>query len=360
MPRRGGCPVLLALVLVASCQVVGSNVHNLKEVHDVDGSPKRKGSVQGDLEYVLRSLTKQMQIAGAKFPEPPAGKIKDPVGVCLDNLIELTDFNPSDPGVLALQIENCAWIGTECTWELSRERAALALGALASLVGAEGPAEMPSPALGAEEVGKLLEGLLRAARPVIRRDGGESELASAVAGIRAASLDVKGARRLLAATNLLITGSGRARTDLAALAELERDLERRSLAMAIFALARDPQGLVRAAGLEAAVIASRNRVSDLLRAGLADREEVVAQRAFQLVATHGLPEAPPGADAEEWQRGWIDALIGALDRHLDDAATVAGCHALARATGDPENLRPETWVARYLPAARALVPEGTR
>ena len=193
------------------------------------------------------------------------------------------------------------------------------------------------------------------------------ELSEACAEVRALVLERQGALRLLRAANALLKGDT-GYTALEPLRELRLELAGRCVGLALHLVLADPQGRVRAAGLEACVRSSPAKREELLRWALVgpmpdlpERDELTL-RALELIASNGLPPAPAGQDSATREQGWVALLLQAatplsaevlalspgrveLSAVDDGRITLAACRALARVTGRPTSLRPEVWMA---------------
>ncbi len=189
---------LLALAL-AGCRSTELYVYNLREVHQPDGTARRVGNVQGTLGYTAGQLLSIGRFGKPGFIEGEDRAIEDPLGVGLENLTALLD-DPNDEHARSRGVQMITWLGPVCSYTLSRQRCAEAIGELGPHYGVRGPVPSPEPAAGVEEVQLALEEMVRAS-------GGDLELAAlgtssltveeAAEAVRALPLDRDGGRRAL-------------------------------------------------------------------------------------------------------------------------------------------------------------------
>ena len=351
------------LVLVGGCTLAPARVWNLDQLHEPDGTPRGRARLMNDLEYVLTRLFEKTHYGGAAFREQQAeGKrIKNPLGECFDNVVGLADAK-RDEQVAGLQAWAYGWLAVDCTYVLSRERCAFELGGLARDLRV--PASAPPPegeAVTPEGVKTALDELLAAVRGVVAAPAlAGTSLVDACARVRALPLDRAGALRLLRATNELLTND-RDLPELAPLRELRLALAQRCVVLALRKALADPNGRVRAAALDSALIAFPSERDALLHAAITDAmenveaPEEVVQRALELLAEHGLPQAPAGTESAVFERGWEDLLLQVVRISPEGPVNAAACRALGKVTAAPGSLRPEVWLAW----ARARPPAPT-
>ena len=338
----------------SGCQLAPTKVWNLEQVHATDGSPKRRGNLKGDLEYLLGNVFAGSNFGGAEFQAEAQReeRIEDPFGTCLENVLALGHCT-RDEKVAGLQASAFAWLAVDCTYMLSRERCVLALGDLAQALDLSKAAAPPSgEPTSPEGVKALFDELVSTVRQVVVEPGLAGDSLAQIAGrVRAAPLDRPGALRLLRATSgLLAEGEGGA--VLAPLRALRLELARRCTVMALRAAYDDPHGRVRAAALEAGLRAFPSERAQRLRWALVDPMEgveargEVSLRALQLLARYGLPVSDDQTP-EELARTWRELLLQVLRMQVDGPHTTAACRALAKVTGQPPTLLPEVWLARW-------------
>lgn len=365
-PTRSWLLLVGLAATASSCQLAPAHARNLDVLHDESGRPARRGNLKGPLGYLFTETLRSSNFRGgeglAGADEEEA--IEDPLGECLANVLDLAactrDGVQGDERVLALQVESFAWLVHDCTYILSRERCASELGRLALwLEPAKESAPVGEPA-SAELVTERFEALaacvaeVRAAPEMA--GGALGERCDAVAEL---VLEREGALRLLRGVNKLLA-PGEQGAVLAPLRSLRLSLARRNLVLGVRAALEDPEGRVRAAGLEAAVRVFPAERHALLAEVLSRPPEIpglelLTARAVELLARYGAPPAPEGVTPEQDRANWIELVIPLLRSGLDGPNTTAACAALAKLTGEPATLRPEVWVARW----RASRTEGT-
>jgi hypothetical protein len=336
-----GLVALVALGPAAACRVTEAKLWNLREVHRADGGTKYTGRLHSDVEHVLRTMFDVTGFSGGAPPEREA-KIDDPLGECLENVIELGGCDQDEPQNLYVTIEAVSWLATDCRYPLSRERCTLELGTLGKRVGLAGPMRSPEPAVGVAEVSKAIEDLTRSVAGAIGSvalgAGDVEETSRAAAGL---ALDLQGARRLLTVANLLADRLGEGSETARDLEPLRTDLARRCAGFALDAALADRSSRVRAAALRVAVDLEPAAAAARLDAALGDESLEVRVAAVRLLGRSDRPpQGPDGKDADVW----TERLVGFLRQSFDGELSVALCKTLARWTGRPRNLHPEAWV----------------
>jgi hypothetical protein len=349
--RTGAWVLLPALMAASGCHSAPVAVWNLEQVHEPDGSPKRRGNLKGELEYLLGNVLSSSNFGGPEYRAQAEReeRIEDPFGTCFENVVRLVHCR-RDEKVAGLQASAFAWLGVDCTYVLSRERCVLALGELSQALDVASAAAPPSGETASPEAVKALFDELVAAVGQVKAQGFGS-LGEVAERVRSTPLDRQGALRMLRATNALLE-KGEGGNELAPLRALRLELARRCTVLALNAAYDDPNGLVRAAALESGMRAFPGEREKRLRWAVVDPMEgveartEVSLRALQLVAQFGLPEnadAPP----DELAKTWREILLQVLRLQVDGPHTVAACHALAKITGQPPTLLPEVWLARW-------------
>ncbi|MCZ6597874.1 MAG: HEAT repeat domain-containing protein [Planctomycetota bacterium] len=338
------------LLCSPACRVVDAKVHNLREVHEPDGSVSRVGAVMGDLEWMVRrSLIGNMSSGdldlGTKEPE----EIEDPYEVCLENLIGLGSCNSDDARTAALQIELFTWLAVDDSYALSRERAVLELGLLARRLGLEGPLDPPADAVTQNEVAPVLEEILRTVRPILAAEplaADPGPFAAACAAGAALQLDRDGARRLLAACTALLTRGGFDASELAPLRELHADLQRRCVGFALHEALTDGHRVVRAAAVEACANLGGVGAGKILWRAAQDPSGTVVVKSLELIRANGIPAPAEGEPTDRTGPPvdqWLELLV-TYTSNFDGPTSAAACRTLA-AVSDAgfESLRWEDW-----------------
>lgn len=350
--------------LAAACTLAPAKVWNLEQLHESDGTPRRRGNLHGDFEFLLTQAFRKTNFGGPEFQarQSEEKRIKDPLGECLENVLELSEAR-RDERVAGLQAWAFAWLAVDCTYVLSRERCVLELGGLARDLRVPDAAPLPEGAASTPaELEPHFDELLEVVRGVQAAPGlAGSSLADVCAKIRALPLDRNGALRLLRVANHLLQ-NGEDPPHLQPLRELRNVMAQRCVILALRAALADPSGRVRAAALDSVLIAFPGERAQHLRWAVTDEmkgiEErgLVALRALELVAKNGLPPPPEGVAPEEQRRAWEELLVQVLRLSLEGPHSAAACRALAKITGEPLTLRPEVWIARW----QASVPPAPR
>ena len=361
-------PLLLCLALgaAASCATPETSAWNLRQVHDPDGSASYTGNLRTDLEARLLGSGELGTIGGQRLPsvaeifgiegsvdQTEAG-IDDPYQVALENVVELASFDPeSDPEVRALQVETFGWLSADSAFPLVRERATLELGRLGRIVELTEPRALSADAtpVGPEELKTLLGDVVTAAR-------GGGALDEASAALTAAALDREGLRRAVRTLAILRFGGqaggapvraafGRGVVD--PLGDAHDALQRELLSQSLAAALDDRNAHVRAAAVEAAVVATDNGLAGLLQGAiLRGGDEVVLTRALELLRTRGIPRWD-GADSpeaeEQYRLSWVGLCVGILRSIFEGPVAIRAAQALRElAPEGPNTLRAEDWI----------------
>ena len=356
----------LGLVALAGCHVVESQVWNLDQLHASEGRHLYHGALQNDLEYFLRhelALVLGDTTRDWLAKEAP-DRIEDPSLECLANLIELAEYDPTDPRVSGRQVEWFSRLAAGDPARLSRERSTLELGRLGARLGTGLP-EALDPAIrasGPEDVSRAQAALVRAWRGGRGEDGAPPpDLAGAAAAVRTLPLDLDGSRRMLRVATELLRSQGLGTEKGDVLAALVLDLERTCVRRALASALLDPEAVVRAAAVEAAVDCAGPEVLGPVLAQLGrERSTEVLLRVLALVAEHGLP-APPAELAPEaaaqWPERMLGTIYGMLVQRSESVIRVAAMQTLGRVSGAGfESLREEDWQRWWLARAPRSEP----
>ena len=364
---RASCTVLLLAALLGGCHVVESKAWNLKELHDDTTRHRYSGAIQGDTEYFYRHvLLGSIAIGSATFQAKEPGPIEDPAQTCLENLVELADFDDTHPETAAIQVEWYARLAVLDPWMLSRERSVLGLARAGKRLSAGVPVGLRPDQVpaGAQAASEALAGLVRASRPVLDRGARASaseklDLDAACKVVSDLVLDLDGARRLLRASAELAGAVGDENEAGKPLLRLVEDLERRCIRQAIAKALLDTEPRVRAAAVEASVASGGRDVLDEFL-GQLDRENSaeVLLRIVDLVREHGLPTGVPegvALSAEAVHEKRLEALMNLLVRP-ETSVRVGAMRALGRVSGSNMfSLREEDWQAWWLARPKAAV-----
>lgn len=364
-PKTRLMAALLCCGLIGSCQIPRANLANLHEVHSPSGQVSYRGRVKNDLEYALTRAFQSgsFRIEGLADLGTTEVTIEDPLGVCLENQLDLAEMDSSDRLVAGLQVEAFGWLAVDDQYLLGRERAMLELGKHAARLAVEGPAVAPEDAATAEQLSPLLAALAKAglgALPPTLTDLGadlfevteSSDLATAMAAVRAMPLDRNGALRVLAVCNVLIERSSElevANVDtLDELGTLQEDMQRIVITQALASGMDDPAAQVRLATLQAFLNLPEGIPLGLMNIFATDPDKQVVAAALDWVAMHGIPNPRAGTseeDAKALRLGWIDFLVGQTQSAQGIVSTKA-CAALGRASeANFQSIRAEDWTA---------------
>jgi hypothetical protein len=367
---------LTALALVgwsSACHVVDSKDWNLRQLHDAQGHHQYNCALEGDFQFFLRQrIAAPLLSAGSTLAVKTPERIDDPAGECLDNLVDLEDFDASDPRVAGLQVEWFSRLSIEDPWKLSRERAVLALGRAGRRLDAGLPVGLPPGALpaGPEALSSALAALLKSARPVIEKGHYAGELAeidlnAACEVIENMTLDIEGGRRALRVTVDLARAAGLNNTAMEPVWRLSANLQRECVRLGLAAGLLDREPIVRGAAIEASVTCAGTRILIPILAQIArEPSSEVLVRVLRLVRDAGLPEAPAGttpAEAQHMRETWIGAIYGLLQTRPEGEVRVSAMLALAAVSGAGlHTLREEDWqawwVAHQPPSAERPAP----
>ena len=350
--------VLLALLALpgSGCRVAAARVWNLREVHEPSGKPRRRARTRSDAAYVLQRTLRTLSIGDEQDNEAEERPIRDPFGTCFENVRALADCNLDKDMTAGLMAEAFAWLAVDCTYVLSRERAARTLGPLAVRLEVEKALPPPEEPAGPEELRRAYETLVLAAAPVVRGEGGSVlDVRAACEGIGELRPDRQGSLRLLRAANVLLEeGSGSSALD--PLRGLQRSLARRAVAFALHTGMEDGDGRVVAGFLSARLRLAGEDREGLLEWTLASPHEGLrhfedlALEAVNWIARNGLPPQRlrgdgQGLPSEALRRDrWIQAFIEML-AEVEGPLLAACSRALGKLTGRPATLRPEEWLA---------------
>jgi hypothetical protein len=354
-PLRWPAPLALAALACggASCRIAEAKLWNLEQVHAADGAARRVGDVRGDFEYAIKAGGLPFRPAGlleslAEFGSERDGAIEDPLGVCLENLIELGECDLSDPALRGRAIAMYAWLAGDDQWFLARERALRECARLARGEGVAAPFDPPPLPADPDALRVALLTLHHAygvpfgeqAPPA--EDAARVPPSSALEGLRSLPLDRDGARRALRAlSDLLARARELDRLD-PGLSELHGELRRRTLALAMRAGLEDEHDFVRASAFEIALHLGTEIPAPLLQRALVAEGPEVALAAMGVIERRGVPQAGP---RELQAAGWTELLVGMAPSH-EGRRSAAACRALrAIEPGGPGSQRFEEWVA---------------
>jgi len=348
--------VCLLLLSGSSCRVAAARVWNLREVHEPSGRPRREARTQSDAAYILQRALRSLSLDDEEDDQGELRPIRDPLGTCFSNVIALAECDLEKDRNAGLMAEAFAWLAVDCTYALSRERAARALGPLAVRLEVDKAQAPPENPAGPAELTRAYETLVLAAAPVVRGEGGSAlDVRKACEEIGELLPDRQGTLRLLRAANVLLEeGSGGSALD--PLRGLQRSLARRAVAFALHTGMEDPDGRVVGGFLSARLMLPGEDREGLLEWTLASPHEGMvhfedlALVAVNWIARNGLPPQRLRGDGQGLtnetvrRERWVEAFIQMLGE-VQGPLLPACSRALAKLTGRPASLRPEEWLA---------------
>ncbi len=344
------------LVLGSGCKVAEARMWNLREVHEPNGRPRRKAKTQSDAAYLMERTLRTLELGANESAKAEEKPLADPLGTCFSNLVALSECDATKDMSAALMAEGFAWLAIDCTYALSRDRAARAMGPLAARLKVDKALPPPAEPAATDDITTAYQTLVVAAGPIVRGERGSSlDVRDAALAIGALQPDRAGTLRLLKATNVLLEEGGK-KSALDPLRGLQRSLAKRALALALHEGMDDEDGRVVAAILNSRLMLEGENKEKLLEWTLATPHEglrnspELALEAIEWIAANGLPAQVPqedgslaldeGARNERWTGAFIQ-MLGEVQGQLVPACS----RALARLTGHPATIRPEEWLA---------------
>jgi hypothetical protein len=349
-------------VLLGGCTTVPSSHWNVHQLHELNGSPRHVGELHNGFQQALVEFVETVDFK-VPFIEPKGStdKIKDPLGRCLHNLNGLLGEETNSELWRARKANVITWLSAGCTYSLSRERCALALGPLAKHYGLRGPIELDEtrPYVSASELSELLDQLILAATPELLHPAQEIppslDIAERCRYARGLNYNRDGARRLLMASAALVERASSNAKAREALQELRQELGSLCLGLALRSALQDPSAEVQAAGYGAWIEITEGLDSRPYSLLLKSGRSLNIQEAVRGFAKYGMPPLPERSltsqssiDPRAAEKYWTQSFIVLLNQIREGPAAVALCHGISQITGLPENLRPEHWIAWHL------------
>ncbi len=365
--------VLLFGAALPACNVAEAKIYNLKQLHDPESNHRYNAALEGDFEYVVRhELFGFFRHEGTELANKDQSKVDAPADDCLENLIELEAIDSADPAIAGEKVEWFARLSVEDPWQLSRQRAVLALGSVGMRLEAGLPSGLGSdqtPA-DADQVANALTPLVKALHEVLAGDAKDraekrAQLEQACAAVRALDYDMSGARRALAIVVTLQKTAGTRNPDTAPLSELSLELQRLCVRRALARAIDDPEPIVCAAALAStARIGGRVAIDTVLfdRArklvnDIKAPPEVLIAIADTLAASGPLPEG--GATGTRTRDEWLGALYAFATRRPEEDVRVHAMMALSRLSGAGfASLHEEDWQEWWTAYVKARASEG--
>jgi hypothetical protein len=350
--------VFLGLGALPACNVAEAKIYNLDQLHDSESHHRYTAALEGDFEYVIRhQLFGLFRHEGEGTAGKDSSRVDAPADECLENLIELESIDTADPAVSGQKVGWFARLAVEDPWQLSRQRAVLALASVGDRLKAGLPSGLGKDQKPAdpELVASTLTPLVKALREVLagsgrERDDARAGLEQACTAVRALDYDMAGARRALAVVVALQGTAGTRNPDTAPLAELSLDLQRLCVRRALARAIDDVSPIVCAAALSStARIGGRAAIDtvlfDRLRRLSGDANaapEVLIAIADTLAASGPLPQTagPGGHTRDEWLAG----LYKLVSLRPEEEVRVHAMMALSRLSGAGfASLHEEDW-----------------
>lgn len=375
--RAAGLALGLAggLALLAGCNSLEARIHNLQQLHQEDGKVSYRADLVSETGYALRDVFRvsgpfglDIDLSGdLTLVLGPTGDdeelVRDPSEESFEILRSLDEFPLGSPRTRLLRTEMYVWLLTGDPFVLSRELCARELGPIAGDLGLERPRRRPEdvPAPTAEELRPLVVALVDACAPVLRTGGTPEHRAALEAACDALDVleyDVPSGRRALRLCAALVGASGAGRPSFEPVRELADSIASRLVADALTRALEDPAPEVRLAAMEAWIVATDNRVGNLLREQMRrDSSLQVLAGLCRLIAKHGMPESEAPltpTEAEQWEVLWISNLVQVAVEIPDGEVSAAACKALSSVTdAGIESLRFEVWSGWWQEQLRA-------
>ncbi len=343
----------LALAFGGGCAVVGSRTHNLRELHGDDGHHVRVGRVMNGSTYFVEGIRAQIQakLQGKEQSEVRYGSpsaIDDPASTCVENLLALASFQPSDEGTVAIQVEYFARFSASDPWQISRQICMEQLGHAGARLMMERHAprvedttQLATPETLRDALAPLVPGL-------VPREGSSKpkDVASALAAIGGLNYDLDGILRSLAACSGLLRQQAPDSPHRPALLALVLDLERRTVRLALERGVADTDPHVRAQAIAASVRANGPAYLSKFMPRLGtDAGEAVPLAILELVRSQGLSAEKPGEIGGQSPReGELALLVRVATEHPVDRVRVSAMLALSDHSGAGfASLREDDW-----------------
>ena len=379
IPSLRGAAALAALALgLVGCSSIDARIHNLEQLHHEDGKISYRADLVGDSSYVLRDAFRVKGPFGLDLDLALASSdddlefIDDPAEEPFEVLLSLDEFPLDVDRYRLLRTEMYLWLLNGDPFVLTRELCARELGPIGRELGVTAPLVRPEPVVGPtpDELAVLITDLIQATGPVMRR-GGTSEhkeaLRLACEALRERDHDMSSGRRVLRVCSALADAPGSDRAAFDPVHELGADVARRLITRVLTKALDDPSPYVKAATLEAWIVATDGRAGEFLLQSFTEPSPLVLSASCRVVERYGLPQ-PASAlspqEAADWEDVWYSNLIRIAVDHPDGEVSAAACRALAATTGAGiETLRFEEWadwwVDRMEARQRANDPDGT-
>lgn len=344
---------VLAAVALAGCATPEFHAHNLRELHEADGSTKFVGHTLSALGWATRKLDGFSFFKSSDEPR----FVKDPYSLTLEHLNGLAGEDPDNPVTAGLQVQFFGWLAEQDDYTLARERAVLELGRAAERLQIHRPLtplaaeEAVTPDVVERALGRIQDVAYFAVSGEIAPDSAAGQLRAACEEVGALALDREGMRRALDFCTILVGAEREGlaqieRAQLIPLFELHEQLQRDYVATALQVVLEDPQPIVVAAAIRTVYALPGIDHGQLLSEALEHPVRLVAVAGLDAIAEHGLPPAPEGFSAEQRAQHrelWLERLV-IMTRDLDGRLAARACAVLELVTDSGlRSLQPEVW-----------------
>jgi len=349
-------------LLLQACITVESSHWNLQELHNPDGSARRVAELRNGIQQAITEFISDVEFKVPLIEEVSGeGVVEDPLGSCLRNLNGLLDEPGENILWRARQVSMVTWLSNACGYSLSRERCALALPELGSHYGLTEPQDLDTERAFAspDEVTAMAHELAHSTglKTALEPASGQPvmTLREVVKNIEALNMNRQGARRMLLTAAALLQRLPDELPDRSALVELEQRLGKKCLALCLHRGLNDENARVRSAALAAWIELSEGQDPRPYVLALGSGQVKNIQVAVTGMKRHGVPGIPEGSEASASsdmqpaaENYWAGVMSELLDTLREGPGALALCHGMAFLSGDPENLRPEHWIAWQL------------
>ncbi len=353
----------LALGFAPSCKIAEAHAHNLDQLHEDTGRHKRQASLVSGSDYALQQMVASlMRRKTFELRGDAPKKVKDPLSVCVENLIELSQFEPETENASALQVEYFARYAVQDPWQISRQICVRALGVAGLRLNlAEHPPQAMSGEIATPEaVRNALTPMIHATTLSARGGEASTGLAAACQAMAALNYDLDGLLRALPASSYLLRREPLGSKNRELLLALVVDLERRTVQQALDRASTDSNSYVRAAAIEALVSArGREYLARSFPQLGTEIEPEVPLALLGMVRSIGLPGSTSvTADPAQTEReGELALLYQVATQHPVERVRISAMSTLSEVSGAGfRSLREEDWqtwwFARTQPVAR--------
>ncbi len=341
---------LAALTWLVGCRNIDAAAHNLRVLHEPDGTLARRSAPLGHWEYRWRSALSSLPIERLGLgTEEPGGLLSskaprdqrypsERVRRELRTLLKQADRNERTRG---LAVEISTWLAVDDPSPVVRQMAIEELGRAADRLGVR---QLEESVDDAEEAEALREALVQLFDQFEARDSHGFQ--RALGEVSRVVSSREGAWRALRGLNVLLGAPEKLEASRREFDATHAELQRRCVALGLSDALRDPDDLTRAEALRAALELAPSRVIGLLEESLGEGR--LATLAAGLDAARRAGQLPAADERPELER-WCELCVRSCDLPHGPAA-VAATRALEvmaprlDSAGAPAGtLRPEVW-----------------